>query len=410
MRPGMFSRPRTMVMAGMVLSQPEMVTMPSNMWLRATSSTESAITSRLMREPFIPSVPMVMPSVMEMVLTSMGVPPAARIPCITFSASFRWFQLQGIVPIQECATPICGCARSLSVNPTAFIMARAGARSVPSRRTRLLLRGSLAISGLLCRINAVRAILQQVAEAGQRIALRGEHGEHGRQRLCDARARAGHAVGVVEIEDGSRRCAAAGALDLQRRARRTPSLRLSRPENARGPERPQLPEEREVGHAPRRPEEARGRSCRLRDRVVSVPHLAGRLTRPAEPQAPVAPGVIAEIVAGLRDAPDQRGRARRARADQEEGRLRAVGSQDVEDAWRLLGIWAVVEGEGDLALRSRSAPDASQRQQMRAPRIAGPGARRCQEPGRAAHEARSRASFSSLSTSSTMSCAARGRR
>ena len=70
------------------------------MWLRATSSTESAMTSRLMSEPFMPSVPIVMPSVIEIVLTSMGVPPAARTPCITFSASFRWFQLQGIVPIQ----------------------------------------------------------------------------------------------------------------------------------------------------------------------------------------------------------------------------------------------------------------------------------------------------------------------
>jgi hypothetical protein len=66
--------------------------------------------------------------------------------------------------------------------------------------------------------------------------------------------------------------------------------------------------------------------------------------------------VIAQIVTGLRDAPDQRGRASRALADQEEGRLRAVGGQDVEDARRLLGIGAVVEGEGDLALRSRSAP------------------------------------------------------
>ena len=142
----MFMRPSTMVMAGMVLSQPEMVTMPSNMWLRATSSTESAMTSRLMSEPFIPSVPMVMPSVMEMVLTSMGVPPAARTPCITFSASLRWFQLHGIVPIQEWATPICGRARSWSVKPTAFIMARAAARSVPSRSTRLLWRGSMAIT------------------------------------------------------------------------------------------------------------------------------------------------------------------------------------------------------------------------------------------------------------------------
>ena len=104
----MSRRPSTIVIAGMVLSQPEMVTMPSNMWLRATSSTESAMTSRLMSDPFIPSVPIVMPSVIEIVLTSIGVPPAARMPCMTFSASFRWFQLQGMVPIQEWATPIWG--------------------------------------------------------------------------------------------------------------------------------------------------------------------------------------------------------------------------------------------------------------------------------------------------------------
>ena len=76
-------------MAGIVLSQPEMVTSPSNMCPRATSSTESATISRLIREAFMPSVPMVMPSVMAMVFSSMGVPPAARMPCITFSASFR---------------------------------------------------------------------------------------------------------------------------------------------------------------------------------------------------------------------------------------------------------------------------------------------------------------------------------
>ena len=68
---------------------------------RATSSTESAMTSRLTSEAFMPSVPVVMASLMAMVLTSMGVPPAARTPSITFCASCRWFQLQGIVPIQQ---------------------------------------------------------------------------------------------------------------------------------------------------------------------------------------------------------------------------------------------------------------------------------------------------------------------
>jgi hypothetical protein len=48
-----------------------------------TSSIESAITSRLISEARIPSVPMVMPSEMETVLNSSGVPPAARIPSRT---------------------------------------------------------------------------------------------------------------------------------------------------------------------------------------------------------------------------------------------------------------------------------------------------------------------------------------
>ena len=40
----------------------------------AASSMESAISSRLTREAFMPSVPMLMPSLMEIVFTSIGVP------------------------------------------------------------------------------------------------------------------------------------------------------------------------------------------------------------------------------------------------------------------------------------------------------------------------------------------------
>src|SRR6266446_4435889 len=410
MRPGMFSRPRTMVMAGMVLSQPEIVTRPSNMWLRATSSTESAITSRLMREPFIPSVPMVMPSVMEMVLTSMGVPPAARIPCITFSASFRWFQLHGMVPIQEWATPICGCARSRSEKPTAFIMARAGARSVPSRRTRLLWRGSLAISGLLWRMNEVRAILQEVAERSQRIALRREHDDHRRQSFDQACARAAHAVGVVEIENSPRPHPAPRTPHLHGRARGAAPLRLRRPEHARSPEPAERRKEREIGHAPGRPKEPRWRPGCLGDGVVPLPHLAPGLPGPREPQAPVAPRVVAEIVARRRDAPHERASPGGPFADQEKGGLGAVLGQDVEHARGLLGVRPVVEGQGDTAIRPRPAPDAPQRQQMRAPGIARPDRGGCQEPDCGVHDARSRASRSSPSTRSTMSAAALGRR
>ena len=98
--------------------------MPSNRWPRATSSIESAMTSRLISEAFMPSVPIVTPSETAIVLNSIGVPPAARMPSFTNSASRRWLRLQGIVSIQVVATPMIGCARSSSVKPTALSIAR----------------------------------------------------------------------------------------------------------------------------------------------------------------------------------------------------------------------------------------------------------------------------------------------
>ena len=80
-----------------------MHTTPSIIWPRTTSSIESATTSRLMSEVFIPSVPIVTPSLMAIVLNSIGVPPAARMPSLTCSASSRWLMLQGIVSIQVVA-------------------------------------------------------------------------------------------------------------------------------------------------------------------------------------------------------------------------------------------------------------------------------------------------------------------
>ncbi len=118
----------------MVLSQPVRQTTPSSRWPRTTSSIESATTSRLIRDAFIPSVPIVTPSLTETVPNSIGVPPAARMPSFTNSARRRWLMLQGIVSIQVVATPISGLARSSSVNPTALSMLRAPARSGPSVR------------------------------------------------------------------------------------------------------------------------------------------------------------------------------------------------------------------------------------------------------------------------------------
>ena len=52
------------------------MTRPSNPLPRVTSSIESAMTSRLTSEARMPSVPIVMPSEIDTVLNSIGVPPA----------------------------------------------------------------------------------------------------------------------------------------------------------------------------------------------------------------------------------------------------------------------------------------------------------------------------------------------
>ena len=92
------------------------------------------MTSREISDAFIPSVPIVTPSLTETVLNSIGVPPAARMPSLTDSASRRWLKLQGIVSIHVVATPTSGFARSSSVKPIALSIARAPARSGPSVR------------------------------------------------------------------------------------------------------------------------------------------------------------------------------------------------------------------------------------------------------------------------------------
>ena len=106
--------------------------MASNMWPRPMSSIESAITSRDTSDVFMPSVPMVMPSLMATVLNSMGVPPASRTPRFTCSASARSVKLHGIVSVHVLAIPTMGFAMSASVRPIAFRYDRAGARSGPS--------------------------------------------------------------------------------------------------------------------------------------------------------------------------------------------------------------------------------------------------------------------------------------
>src|SRR6266511_3465201 len=128
----MSRRTSAITAAGMVLSQPTMHTSPSKRWPRATSSIESAISSRETSDARMPSVPIETPSETAMVLNSIGVPPARRIPSLTCLASTRWFRLHGIVSIHDVATPTSGRARSAAVKPTPLSIARAGARSTPS--------------------------------------------------------------------------------------------------------------------------------------------------------------------------------------------------------------------------------------------------------------------------------------
>ena len=96
------------------------------------------MTSRLIKEAFIPSVPIEMPSETAIVLYSIGVPPASRMPALTRSERRRRWELQGMTSIHVLATPTSGRARSSSVNPTALSIARAGARLGPSVKAALL--------------------------------------------------------------------------------------------------------------------------------------------------------------------------------------------------------------------------------------------------------------------------------
>ncbi len=97
---------------------------------RARSSRRSPRARRATRA--CPSVPIETPSETEIVLNSIGVPPASRMPRFTCWASSRWLRLHGIVSIHVVATPMIGRARSSSVKPMPFSIARAAARSGPS--------------------------------------------------------------------------------------------------------------------------------------------------------------------------------------------------------------------------------------------------------------------------------------
>ena len=75
---GTLTRRAARNMPGMILSQLGTQIIASNWWASIMDWTQSAMSSRLGREYFMPSWPMAMPSQMAMVLNRIGVPPAWR--------------------------------------------------------------------------------------------------------------------------------------------------------------------------------------------------------------------------------------------------------------------------------------------------------------------------------------------
>jgi hypothetical protein len=83
------------------------------------SSVESAITSRLTSDDFMPWWPMAMPSVTVMVVNSRGVPPPALTPFFTACAWRDSVMLHGAASFHVVTTPTSGCATSFSDSPIA---------------------------------------------------------------------------------------------------------------------------------------------------------------------------------------------------------------------------------------------------------------------------------------------------
>ena len=122
---------------GMFLSQAATTTRPSMLSPNVTVSMESAMTSRLTSDAFMPSVPIDMPSLMVMVPNMNGTLLAAHSPSFTFCACRLRWTLQGVTSEARLPTATKGLSISSSRRPVARNMARAAARSAPSVTTRL---------------------------------------------------------------------------------------------------------------------------------------------------------------------------------------------------------------------------------------------------------------------------------
>ena len=116
---GKSSRAAAINMPGTILSQFGIKTRASKAWAKAIVSAESAISSRLAREYFIPTCPIAMPSQTAIAGNSNGVPPASRTPAFTASATWRRCICPGTTSLKEFTMPTSGRLISSGVSPNA---------------------------------------------------------------------------------------------------------------------------------------------------------------------------------------------------------------------------------------------------------------------------------------------------
>src|SRR5581483_3256162 len=90
------------------------------------TSIESAITSLLTRDAFMPSCPIAIPSDTAIVVNSLGVQPASLTPRFALCASWPKCMLHGVASLHVEDTPTSGLSRSLSVRPMALYIALCG--------------------------------------------------------------------------------------------------------------------------------------------------------------------------------------------------------------------------------------------------------------------------------------------
>ena len=129
---GTLQRMAPINMPGTILSQLGMQIMPSKQWARSIVSTESAISSRLGSENFIPSWPMAMPSSTPIVWKINGVPPAWRTHCLTNWPTLSKWTWPGMMSTWLLQMAMNGLRKSSSFRPVARSRLRWGARASPN--------------------------------------------------------------------------------------------------------------------------------------------------------------------------------------------------------------------------------------------------------------------------------------